>query len=232
MASAKFNITLDEGSAWSKRLVWTDANNNPVNLLNYFVRASCKKAYTDVNASIMATTHEASAGGSIITTTPANGIIDVIFSAADVASAVAGGMDRGVWDLEVVPPKALSSYGGNYTQSSLSVQTGAVLITANHSDAAFDTFVKPDDKVVIANSTIESGLADGLYQVFSVSATLLLCVAHLNTKDGVAFVGDLVTLNPNLVLIKPDEAMAQRLIGGNCVTSKSVTTEAGQAHGV
>ena len=108
MASAKLNIVLDEGSAWSKRIVWTDANNNAINLTNYWIRSSIKKTY-GASTEILATTDETGPGSSIITMTAANGIIDVLFSAGDITAAIAGGFSTGVWDMEVVPPAAISS---------------------------------------------------------------------------------------------------------------------------
>jgi len=228
MASAKLNIVLDEGSAWSKRIVWTDANNNAINLTNYWIRSAIKKTYQSTSNEMLATTDETGAGTSIITTTAANGIIDVLFSATDIAAAIAGGFRSGVWDMEVVPPAAVATYGTNYTNATLTIFNSTQLkITSNHIDSAFDTVWFPADatknKLIVRGSTIDGGVCDGYYKVILCTATEMTCAAHLNT----GFVGGAAT-NAELVLIRPDVNYAQKIIGGGVSVTEEVTTS--EAH--
>ena len=227
MASAKLNIVLDEGSAWSKRIVWTDANNNAINLTNYWIRSSIKKTY-GASTEILATTDETGPGSSIITMTAANGIIDVLFSAGDITAAIAGGFSTGVWDMEVVPPAAISSYGTNYTNATLTINIGTQLkISSNHAESAFDTIWDTSDdtknKIIVRGSTVDGGVADGYYKIIALNAQEIICAAHLNT----GFVGG-ATTNAGMVLIRPDVNYAQKIIGGGVTVTDEVTTD--EAH--
>lgn len=223
MAAAKLNIVLDQGTAWSKRIVWTDANNNAINLTNYWVRMSVKKSYSDANAVIFATTDEPSANGSKIRLTPTNGIIDVTLAAGDITSAISGGLSTGVWDLEVVPPKQAVNFDGvNYTGLTMQVQTSQLLITANNAAAAYDTVFVPanGDRLIVRGSAQDGGVGDGYYSPLVVTATTILCHAN-GTNTG--FSGGTVA-NPAVTLIKPDNTLAQKIIGGGVSVSKEVTT--------
>ena len=222
MASAKLNIVLDEGTAWTKRIVWTDANNNAINLTNYWVRSSIKKAYSDSDAVLLATTDETTTLGSVINITPASGIIDIVFSAGDIQSAINAGLTQGVWDLEVVPPEATVTYGGSYTTCLMTLNTGAVIFTANDVSANYvGTWDNASgDRLIVRGSAQDGGIADGYYMTDAVTTNTMSCHV-LSTNTG--FVGG-STANPSIVLIKPNTYLAQRVIGGGVSITKSVTT--------
>lgn len=92
--AAKYDITCDQGSTFSRVLTWKDSNGDPINLTGYTARMQLRVESTSTAAALSLTTENGriALGGSA-------GTITLTIAAADTASLASGPY---VYDLEVV----------------------------------------------------------------------------------------------------------------------------------
>ena len=94
MTAGIYNTTIDQGSVWSVVLVYTDANNSPVNLTGYTAAMQLRQNYNSDTAALTLTTAN---GG--ITIVGATGTVTINATATQT-----GALDPGfyVYDLELI----------------------------------------------------------------------------------------------------------------------------------
>lgn len=230
MASAKFNIILEEGGSFQKQILWTDASNSPVSLLYWWARLGIVTDYGQGAAS-QAIFLEADAEnqyGSKLTIDETGGTIDVFISTSEIANALSNGFKRGFWDLELIPsdPNSISVYAGSYTNGDFDAFDGSnpngsfASITADHAAANYDSLYAEDDIVVVRGLTAgTSGACDGIYKVGSGVTDDDLFFKNVGYfSPG----GDSAT-NPDMKIWRLDESKAVRLIGGKVSINESAT---------
>lgn len=93
MPAAKLNLTVEQGTTYSKRLVWKDKNRRPINIVGWSARMHIRKTVADSVVILELT----SANGRIAF--PAAGAIEIRLTAAETAA-----LQPGVYDLEMVAP--------------------------------------------------------------------------------------------------------------------------------
>jgi hypothetical protein len=102
MAAAKYKMTVEQGTTWSKVFTWQVKDNNhfqPVNLAGYTARMHVRRRITDANFIIALTTTNGA-----ITLGGAAGTISLALTAEQTAALPAGAF---VYDLEIVNPSGV-----------------------------------------------------------------------------------------------------------------------------
>lgn len=95
MPAAKLNITVEQGTTFSKRLVWKDKNRRPINIVGWTARMHIRKTVSDPTV-IM---ELSSFNGRILFPSAALGTIELKLSPLETSS-----LQSGVYDLEMVAP--------------------------------------------------------------------------------------------------------------------------------
>jgi len=94
MRAAKFDIIVEQGSTYNKRIQWKDSSGTAVNIAGYTAFLEVKNNKQETAALI-----SLSIGSGITLTTPASGILDIAITATQTA---AFDFDRAVYDLVLV----------------------------------------------------------------------------------------------------------------------------------
>ena len=215
MSAAKYDIILMDGSTYNKKLVWTDSSNNPINLTNHFVRMGFVTKLNNATPLVFLNSDRATANGSIIKLTELLGEIVVNVAKGDVTSF---NVDRGYYDIEVVPPLKESVYIGSYTDMTIDCDGGAsskMRITANNAAASYNTKFEVDELIVLRGSVNPAD--DGVYKVATVSATQIDC-----TTAGPSGLAPYTT-NPNAKIFSFDENKVIRILQGRVTRSGSAS---------
>ncbi len=216
MSAAKYDIILMDGSTYNKKLVWTDSSNNPINLTNHFVRMGFVTKLNDSTPLVFLNSDRATANGSIINLNELLGEVVVNVAKGDVTSF---NVDRGYYDIEVVPPLKESVYdGGSYTDITISPVGGAgsfMRLEANDPAAAYNTKFVVDELIVLRGSS--NSADDGVYKIASINADTIDC-----TVAGPSGVGAYTT-NPNAKIFSFDENKVIRILQGRVTRSGSAS---------
>ena len=93
MPAAKLNLTVEQGTTFSKRLVWKDKNRRPINILGWQARMQIRKTVSDANVIMELSTEN----GRIVF--PAAGTIEIRLSPLETEA-----VQSGVYDMELVTP--------------------------------------------------------------------------------------------------------------------------------
>ena len=94
MTAAVYNFVLEQGTSLTKRLVWKDSNNVPVNLFGYTARMQVRESFDSVTKLIELTTENGK-----IELTAATGTVALIFEPEDTVDAY---WTSAKYDLELV----------------------------------------------------------------------------------------------------------------------------------
>lgn len=94
MRAAKFDLVIEQGSTYNKRVQWNDAAGTAVNITGYTAFLEIKNTKEDADALI-----SLAVGTGITLTTPTSGILDIAMTATQTA---AFDFDRAVYDLVMV----------------------------------------------------------------------------------------------------------------------------------
>lgn len=90
MPAAKLNLTVEQGTSFTKRLTWRDKNKRPVSLVGYSARMHIRPSVTSAEIILELSTFN----GRIVL--GSSGIIDLILMPAETSALKAG-----VYDLEL-----------------------------------------------------------------------------------------------------------------------------------
>ena len=127
-------------------------------------------------------------------------------------------VDRGYYDIEVVPPLKESVYIGSYTDMTIDCDGGAsskMRITANNAAASYNTKFEVDELIVLRGSVNPAD--DGVYKVATVSATQIDC-----TTAGPSGLAPYTT-NPKAKIFSFDENKLIRILQGRVTRSGSAS---------
>lgn len=94
MRAAKFDLIIEQGATYNKRIQWKDSAGSAVNLSGYTAFLEIKNTKQDADALI-----SLAVGTGITLTTPASGILDIAMTAVQTAAL---DFDRAVYDLLLV----------------------------------------------------------------------------------------------------------------------------------
>ena len=221
MASAKLNITLEEGGSFQKQILWTDSSNSPVSLLYWWARIGFVDDYSTTASaqSIFLEADQENDYGSKLTIDESGGTIDIFISVTDIEQAMTAGFKRGFWDLEIIPPKTgtVNVYSGAYTNAdfdAIEAGTGFARIEADNPASNYTANFAVDDYVILRG--LADSRNDGIYKVGAVTATVLdMTTQGYNAADSAT--------NASLKMWVIDESKAVRLIGGKVNVNESAT---------
>lgn len=94
MSAAKLNLLIEQGANFSQRLIWTDSDQNPIDLTGYTARMQIREKVESDTVLLELTTEN---GRIILNQEP--GTIDLEINSLDSESLPAG---KAVYDLELI----------------------------------------------------------------------------------------------------------------------------------